>query len=179
MRVFFAVLCLLPLSLSAAGGAPPAPLLEVAIVDLTIVDNSYGGDSDELAEWLRDQEIDPTRLLREAIVRTETYAAFDDAPLVESVPEPRVAGALAEAGTFAAACHVDCALTVGRTLGADRVITGEVTKLSTLIWFVTARVVDVKSGKVLRQDELEVKGVIQDMMPQVMASLSRRMVLAG
>ena len=64
-------------------------------------------------------------------------------------------------------------------MGADRVVTGEPTKISNLILFVTAGVVDVQTGKVLRRDEFEVKGVIQDMLPRVMASLSRRFVAAA
>ena len=166
------------LTLAGATATPGSRALEVAIVDLTVVDNSYGGDDDRLAAWLVSEGIDPTQLLREAIVRAETDAAIENAPEVVAVPEPRVAGALEEVGVLSPACNVPCALTVGRTLGADRVITGEVTKLSTLIWFVTGRVVDVRTGRVLRQEELEVKGVIQDLMPHVMRSLSRRLVLA-
>ena len=44
-----------------------------------------------------------------------------------------------------------------------------------LIWFVTARVVDVPTGRVLRSEELEVKGVITDLLPKVMVSLARRL----
>lgn len=177
------VACLLPFTASLPSfhgrGSPGAPaVVRVAVLDFAVVDNSANGDSESLARWFRDQRIEPTQLLRSALVEPETYAALDDAPAVLSVPARHIRDALRERGFDPAACAVTCALRIGTEVGADRVITGEVTKLSNLIWFVTARVADVRSGKVLRQDEFEVKGIIQDMMPRVMASLSRRLVTA-
>jgi hypothetical protein len=149
------------------------------VLDIQVADNSAGGDSHKLEGWFQEQRIEPTELLRSAIVQPETYAALGGVPAVVSVEPAKIDEALRASGVEPRACDVDCALAVGKQVGADRVITGEVTKISSLIWFVTARVADVKTGKVLRQDEFEVKGVIQDMMPKVMASLSRRMVMAG
>jgi Protein of unknown function (DUF2380) len=161
--------------------ATPAPASEpmrVAVLELVIADISFNGSSPRLAEWMREQRIDPTALLREKLAEAETYRAFEDPPAVVSIGAPRIAEVLEARGVNPRTCRTECAVAVGRALGADRVVTGEVTKLSVLIWFVTGRVVDVESGRVLRQDEFEVKGVIQDMMPKVMASLARRFVMA-
>jgi hypothetical protein len=160
---------------AASSAAQPA-MVKVAVLDLAVVDNTFNGDSKKLAAWFREQRIDPTDLLRDKIARTETYAALEDPPLVVSIGRLRIEDALRTAGAEPVTCATACAVRVGKAVGADRVVTGEVTKLSNLIWFVTGRAVDVRAGKVVRQDELEVKGVIQDMMPKVMASLSRRLV---
>jgi hypothetical protein len=177
----FAPMLLLVLVGAASASPPTAPggSLTVLVLDIQVVDNSAGGDSHDLERWFRQERIEPTDLLRSAIVRPETYAALNGVPAVRSVASPRIEEALRSSGVGPRACAIDCAVEIGRRVGADRVITGEVTKISNLIWFVTARVADVRTGKVLRQDEFEVKGVIRDMLPKVMASLSRRMVTAG
>ncbi len=164
----------------AAPPTRPGPeAMTVAVVELAVVDNSAQGDSKQLAAWFRKQRIDPTELLRTEIAKPETYEALELAPAVVSVEGARIAAAMAARGVRTGECATACARAIGEQVGADRVITGEVTKISNLIWFVTAGVVDVRTGRVLRQDQFEVKGVIQDMLPKVMASLSRRFVMAG
>ena len=158
-------------------GAEPAAIT-VAVLNLAVVDNSAQGDSKQLAAWFREQRIDPTDLLRAEIAKPETYAALESVPTVVTVDGARIAEAIAESGVPPAECATECAISVGRAVGADRVVTGEVTKISNLIWFVTAGVVDVRTGRILRRDEFEVKGVIQDTLPRVMASLSRRFIVA-
>jgi hypothetical protein len=154
----------------------PAKPVKVAVLELAVVDNSMNGDSDSLRAWMVESGIEPTGLLREALSREETYAAIHPRPQLLAIAAPQVEEALDEAGLSARECvRLECSVRIGRALAADRVITGEVTKLSVLIWFVTARVVDVRSGKVLRQDEFEVKGVITDLMPKVMVVLARRL----
>jgi hypothetical protein len=119
--------------------------------------------------------IEPTALLRDALGRPGTYGRTEEAR-VTAVEGARVGEALSAEGLDARRCtEPSCAARIGTRLGADRVVTGEVTKLSVLIWFVTARVVDVPTGRVLRQEELEVKGVITDLLPKVMVSLARRL----
>jgi hypothetical protein len=163
-----------------AGGAPESSaaadsleVVKVAVLDLPVVDNSYLGDADSLRSWMVASGIEPTTVLRDVIGRPETYAVVNPRARFVSVDGRRIAHAV-EAGAAAGACGLACAVRVGKAVGADRVVTGEVTKLSMLIWFVTARVVDVRSGDVLRQDEFEVKGVIGDLMPKVMGVLARR-----
>lgn len=160
---------------SPAAGSAPDPVVKVAVLELAVVDNSLNGDSDSLRLWMVESGIEPTRLLREAVSRPGTYSMMEPRPAFSSVEETRIERVLSSNGVEAVGCRTPaCVREVGRALGADRVITGEVTKLSVLIWFVTARVSDVRSGAVLRQDELEVKGVITDLMPKVMAVLARR-----
>jgi hypothetical protein len=149
--------------------------MRVAVVELAVADASHGGDSRALRDWMVAEGIEPTALLREALGRPETYGRTEEAG-VTAVEEGRIDDALSAEGIDARRCTAaSCAARIGTRLGADRVVTGEVTKLSVLIWFVTARVVDVPTGRVLRSEELEVKGVITDLLPKVMVSLARRL----
>jgi hypothetical protein len=149
--------------------------IHVAVLDMQVIDNSMNGDSDSLRTWMVEVGIEPTGLLREAVARNETYAAIAPRPSFAVVTGSRIEQALGDASEARRCRTTECTIEIGRAVGADRVITGEVTKLSVLIWFVTARVTDVQTGRVLRQDEFEVKGVITDLMPKVMVVLARRM----
>lgn len=70
---------------------------------------------------------------------------------------------------------VACAAAVGREVGADRVLLAKLTKISTPVWFVTGTLVDVRTGRVLRADEFELKGQPADIVPKGMVVLARRM----
>lgn len=72
---------------------------------------------------------------------------------VAVVPQERVAQALRTAGYKqtipARACaKVDCARRIGRSVGADRVVFGSVTRAMALIWSTDYYIVDVRTGKV-------------------------------
>ncbi|HEX3234377.1 MAG TPA: DUF2380 domain-containing protein [Gemmatimonadales bacterium] len=63
------------------------------------------------------------------------------------------------------ACNVivACARYVGRTLGADWVVMGKVSKTSNLIWLFTGQLINVRTGKFLMDDSTELKGDPQPM----------------
>lgn len=69
----------------------------------------------------------------------------------------------------------DCALRTGRALGAQRVVWGQVTKVSALIWFVSGQLVDVPTATVLRAETLQFRGNVEDVIPRLAAILWRRM----
>jgi len=68
-----------------------------------------------------------------------------------------------------------CALEAGRSLGASRVVYGTLIKVSRLIWYADAALVDVAAGKVLRSEELEIKGDIAQLICHAMPSMARRL----
>lgn len=68
-----------------------------------------------------------------------------------------------------------CAATIGRSVGAERAVTGQVSKLSNLIWFLYAALVDVPSGRVVHAEEFELKGNIVDLLAPAMRALARRL----
>jgi TolB-like protein len=69
----------------------------------------------------------------------------------------------------------DCALNAGRALGAQRVIWGQVTKASALIWFVSAQLVDVPTAMTLHAETLQFRGNMKDVVPRLAVILWRRM----
>lgn len=68
-----------------------------------------------------------------------------------------------------------CALRKGRERGARRVIWGEITKVSTLIWFVSTHLVDVPTEETLYAETLQFRGNMTDVVPRLTQILWRRM----
>jgi hypothetical protein len=95
------------------------------------------------------------------------YALADSARLGDALTRRRAAGESCRS--------VACAADVGREVGADRVLLTKLTKISTPVWFVAATLVDVRTGRVLRADEFELKGQPADIIPKGMVVLARRM----
>lgn len=69
----------------------------------------------------------------------------------------------------------DCALRAGRALGVQRVVWGQVTKVSSLIWFVSGQLVDVPTATTLHAETLQFRGNVRDVIPRLAAILWRRM----
>ena len=160
------------LTVLRAGAAPrqlPAATgTTVAVVEFVAVDASAAPD----AEAMRAR-------LAASGKRAEDWLAADFAATGHyvPVPAPRVAAALASLGTTSRDCDdVACALRLGRALSVERVVTGRVSKLSNLIWFLYATMVDVPADRALRREEFEIKGNITDLLPRAMLALSRRLV---
>jgi uncharacterized protein YjbI with pentapeptide repeats len=103
-------------------------------------------------------------------LRAATTIALADsarvAALADSLRQPGIA------------CNTSlaCARAVGRAAGADYVALAKVSKLSNLIWYFSGQLVDVADGRILMDDEFELKGVRDDMVPRGATSLARRLV---
>ena len=69
----------------------------------------------------------------------------------------------------------DCAVRAGRVLGVQRVVWGQVTKVSALIWFVSGQLIDVSSATTLHAETLQFRGNVTDVIPRLAAILWRRM----
>src|SRR3989454_9608750 len=93
--------------------------------------------------------------------------------------EPRVAAALTARGLTPRDCSdLTCAVTLGRALGVDRVVTGRISRLSNLIWLLYGAMVDVATGRVRYRDEFELKGGIVDLLPKAPLAMARRLPTA-
>lgn len=68
-----------------------------------------------------------------------------------------------------------CAAQAGKRLSVQRVIRGQVTKVSALIWFVSARLIDVQTAKLIRAETLQFRGNMADVIPRLMTILWRRL----
>lgn len=68
-----------------------------------------------------------------------------------------------------------CAAQIGKALGGQRVIRGQVTKVSALIWYVSVRMIDTQTATLLHQETVQFRGNIAEVMPRVIAIVWRRM----
>jgi hypothetical protein len=112
-----------------------------------------------------------TTRLREELERLGTYEVIDAA---------RVDSASQAVAGHGVSCTTDaCALATARALGAGWALTTRLSKISTPVWFVDARLLNVTTGRAARVDQFEIKGAPQQMIPQGMAVVARRMSEAG
>lgn len=148
--------------------SPHGTSVSVAIVEIVAADASAAPDVAAMRARLTASGNPAEAWLAGDLAATGRYVP---------VPAPQVAAALAAMGTTPAECDdVTCAVRLGRALGVDRVVTGRVSKLSNLIWFLHATMVDVLAGRALHREEFEIKGDITDLLPKAMLALSRRLV---
>lgn len=140
------VLAVLGVGSPARGAAGPGPERAELIAVLDLVPERNVG----LVAPTRDEVRALTAQLREELARTGRFTVVE--------PE-RIARALEETGLEGADCDSrDCALRIGRRLGAKLVLTGRVIRAMTLIWGVDIRATDVETGRSLRPTAAEFKG---------------------
>lgn len=109
-----------------------------------------------------------TKRLREALASQGAY---------DLIAPARVDSAITARGM---PCTADpCAIEVAHALGADVVLAVSLAKIATPVWYADTRLLDVKSGRVLRADEFELKGIPQQMIPMGMESIARRVSQVG
>jgi hypothetical protein len=95
--------------------------------------------------------------------------------LVDSARVAALAAANQETGRTCIT-SIACARKVGAAAGARWVVMAKVSKTSNLIWYFSGQVVDVATGAFLMDDEFELKGVRDEMIPLGARSLARRVV---
>ncbi|MGH7675539.1 MAG: pentapeptide repeat-containing protein, partial [Gemmatimonadales bacterium] len=153
---------------SLAGQTPGEPrAVPLAVLEFVTVDASARPDEAGVRALLRTSGATPERWLANALASGGRYAPMD---------ERAVARALAVHRPTPHACaDPACAVSVARSLGAERVVTGQLSKLSNLVWFLYATLVDVPSGRVVHVEEFELKGNIVDLLAPGMRALARRL----
>ena len=97
--------------------------------------------------------------LRRLVSKSEHYALIHDR----------------EGAADSPCADADCALRAGRALGVQRVVWGQVTKVSSLIWFVSGQLIDVSTATTLHAETLQFRGNVRDVIPRLAAILWRRM----
>jgi hypothetical protein len=163
--VLFSGLCLLlMLSLWGSARAQTSHHREtIAVLDFTLnlaLANADDAEYDQLPVALASQH------MRAQVAKSGAYL------LVEANPDAHA--------TTELSCTSDaCAVQVGKALGVQRVIRGQVTKISALIWVVSARLIDVPTAMPLHAETVQFRGNIAEVMPRVMAILWRRMNESG
>ena len=134
------------------------------MLDLALVDRSPFPDPAAIRAALASSGKTPVDWLAEALASYDAYRLVDRA---------RVAGAVQ-----GECSEATCALAAGKALGASRVVYGTIIKVSVLIWYADATLVEVAAGKVLRSESLEIKGNIAQLLPRAMPSMARRLTAA-
>ena len=144
--------CMAPWTFADDGGGP----VTLAVLEFAL--NLDIANPDEVA----DDRL-PGRLASENLLdlasRSKGYTLTDD-------PGPHAVSPCTD---------TDCALRMGRDRGAERVIWGQITKVSALIWFVSAHLVDVPTATTIYAETLQFRGNMTDVVPRLAEILWRRM----
>jgi uncharacterized protein YjbI with pentapeptide repeats len=145
----------------------PPPPRSVAVMEFLVVDASGRPDVPAMRARLAESGMSAEGWLTTHLAATGAYTILDSS---------RVTAGLVSLGQDPGRCQDPaCLIALGRALGVDRVVAGRVSKLSNLIWFLYATMVDVPQGQVRYRDELEIKGNITDLLPKGMLALARRL----
>src|SRR5207245_4418573 len=164
--LFIALPCL---GLAPVESAPPTFSRSVAVMELAVVDRSPAPDVARTGASLAASGNTPAAWL----------ASHFASNGYEPVETARIGRALQTMGTPATGCaDAACAAQLGKVIGAELVVFGRVIKVSDLIWLVEADLVETGRGRILRSEQLELKGDVAQMLPHAMRSMARRLAAA-
>jgi uncharacterized protein YjbI with pentapeptide repeats len=153
------------LALSAAAGPRPS----IAVLDVATADVSANPDLAAVRASLSAGGSTPRQLLA-AELDARGYAVIDF---------PRIDAALGTVGDSTMTCaQSGCATSLGKTLGAERVVLARVLKVSSIVWLLEAALVDPAAGGILRREQLELKGDVAQLLPHALRSVARRLAAA-
>jgi hypothetical protein len=141
-------------------------LKTVAILDFELIDDpgTAGEAERKRLEMISDQ-------LRREFSERGLYKVLDNAPAAELIEKHRSAQALH-------ACN-GCELDIAMKLGADRVLTAWVQKVSELILNINIEIKDVKSGQAVLRKSVDIRGNTDQSWSRGISYLVRDMVEKG
>jgi hypothetical protein len=145
--VFLFIAGVAPGTGQAADSADKAAPVSVAILDFELVDTSLEGANLGVDQAETARLVLISDLLRELLAASGKYSIVDIAPARPGI---------AEAGLIHG-CN-GCETGIAGSLGADRVMTGTVQKVSTLILGVQITERDVVSGEILQVAAAQIRG---------------------
>jgi thiosulfate dehydrogenase [quinone] large subunit len=157
-----------PLHAQAAGAPPLNARTTAAPPVMVIADLSFEGRSANSVEP-GDSAITSvaTARLRDVLRRAGVVTLVDDARAAQEI-------ARADQPGIRCAASVECMRAVGQRLGARYVVVGKVSKVSGLIWYLSAQLLPAAGGAPLLDEGFELKGVRDDIVPRGAESLGRR-----
>jgi uncharacterized protein YjbI with pentapeptide repeats len=162
------------IALACFGSAPvePAPSSfsrSVAVMELAVTDRSTAPDVARTGASLAASGNTPAAWLASHLASSG----------YEPVEAARIDRALQTMGTPVTACaDAACAAQLGKVIGAELVVFGRVIKVSDLIWLVEATLVETGRERILRSEQLELKGDVAQLLPRAMRSMARRLAAA-
>ena len=146
--------------------APPAAAKpRVAVLDVAF----YGA---------RANSIEPGDSAMATVSTGRIWHALRESKALDLADSARVASLAASLQQPGIACNtsIACARAVAAQAGATYVAMAKVSKLSNLIWYFSGQLIDVATGRILMDDEFELKGVRDDLVPKGATALARRIV---
>lgn len=168
LRLGFALAAMGGVAGASARAQDAAPAASLAIVEFLSVDASPAPDAEAMRALLARSGMSAEAWLASELAASGRYRTVD---------QSRVGAALRANGMTASDCQdVPCLVQLGRALEVDRVVAGQVSKFSNLIWFLYAVMVDVRAGRIQQREEFELKGDITVLLPRGMRSLARRLI---
>jgi hypothetical protein len=145
-------------------GAPPERLVVFDVV-------FYGRGANSIEPGDTAAADTATGVLRRDLARSARFELVDSAA---------VATALARAEANGIPCAtLACRREIARRLGAVWMAAAKLSKTSNLIWYLSGQLMDVQTGRLLLDDELELKGRRDEMARGGAHSLARRIVGAA
>jgi uncharacterized protein YjbI with pentapeptide repeats len=154
----------LPLLTSLAQAKPETQRLAVLDVDF------YGEHANSLEPGDPELAQVAGEALRKELARFTVFALVDSASTAAELRKTMPEGAPCLARS--------CAREIGMHLGAQWILTTRLSKTSNLIWYLFGQLYDVETGKLVTNQELELKGVASEMAPLGGRSLARRVAHA-
>ena len=140
----------------AAGSPPAAARATIAVLDVRFVK--------ELANAVQPSDAlvapEASMKLRAYLAATPGVTVVDSASLAAALASPSV---VAMAGGKPCGAVPGCLRAVQEATGARWVAAGKLTKISSLVWMYGGQLLDGSTGRLVMDDEYEVKGVAGDM----------------
>jgi hypothetical protein len=146
-RLIAAWTVVLSLLLPACGHAADAPLKSIVMLDFELIDDTLDRASDA-AQQQRLRMISDA--LRQEFIDRRFYRVLDNKPQQALNDDLKARFNLYDCN----GCDVD----IGRALGADRVMTAWVQKVSNLILNLNIQVRDVQSGLIMQNKSVDIRG---------------------
>jgi uncharacterized membrane protein YphA (DoxX/SURF4 family) len=157
------------LAASSMAAAPPLPAQAAPAAPVIVV-------ADLTFEGRSANSVEPGDSAIALVATARLRNVLRDAGVVTLVDSARLAQEIARADRQGIRCaaSVECMRGAGQRLGATYVVVGKVSKVSGLIWYLSGQLLSVASGAPLLNEELELKGMRDDIVPRGATSLGRR-----
>jgi hypothetical protein len=165
--ILLLVLAVQPASAAESAAAAGSPA-SVAVLNLELVDTSLEGASRGIDPAETKRLVLASDALRDLLAASGKYDVVDIAP---------AKAAIADAGLIHG-CN-GCQIKIARSLGADRVMTGTIQKISTLILTISLFEHDVASGKLLQVAIAQIRGNTDQSWTRGVKWLVRNRLLGG
>lgn len=162
------LLLALVLLASPLAGAADAPLRSLAVLEFELIDDTQDAAS-RPAQEARLGQINGQ--LRRELAERRLYRVVDNAPAADLIGRYRAAQSLY-------ACN-GCELDIARKLGAERVMTGWVQKVSNLILNINVEVKDAATGETTLKKSVDIRGNTDESWRRGVSCLVRDMAEKG